>query len=264
MVALRRKPQLDAMTLPLPAVADTNWLEPDELYLATGDSVEVDRPIYQGDVFTDVPIPELPTEQPEVDRLDAAVRRVPVMLVPHPCQCYHGDKLRAYLTVAPIKEVPNYDNFRPDKSGAKDKFALPDLPMRTSNGTWSTVTCVADFGRLISLPRRGFAIENRIANLTPKGLGLLAKRVIGFQVRYSHPLAQAMSFTTAEWHESFLMQAWVRKHGSLSGYTNWAKTPISIPGLGTPGELTAPYEVRASANDALLELITNQPVIEPT
>jgi len=72
------------------------------------------------------------------------------MVVRHPCQRYHGDKLRPYRTVAPVRQVTDFDNFGPDRSGTKDKFAL---------------------------------------------LGLLAKRVLGFQLRYPTTPAQAMVYT---------------------------------------------------------------------
>lgn len=251
------------MTSVAPAVADTNWLEPPELYLMTAGDVERDRPIYQGDVFADVPNLVTPAEPPSATRTEVAVERGPVMVVPHPCQCYSGDTLRPCLTVAPIKVVAGYYDFRPDRSGAKDKFALPDLPYRDSNGRWLTATCVADFGRLLSAPSSWLDLEQRVACLSHKGLGLLAKRVLGFQLRFPSTLSATMAYTHNEWYEAFLMQAWIRRHRSLKGYSAWLRTAIDLPTVGAPGELVKPYDVRGSANDVLLQLITGEHVDEP-
>jgi hypothetical protein len=252
------------MTLPDPAVADANWLEPNDLYLLDGARVERDRPIYQGDVFANVPLLVLPEAPPATGRVELEVVCGPVMVVPHPCQCYHGDRLRPFLTLAPVSEVLNYGDFGRTRTGAKDKFALPDLPYRTEAGEWSEATCVADFGRLFSAPSGWLHIADRMACLSHRGLGLLAKRVLGFQLRYPLDLIAAMAFTSAEWNEAYLMQAWMRKHGSLDGYSKWMCTPTVIAGVGHADELVKPYDVRPSALDALLELITGQETMEPS
>ena len=252
------------MTLPDPAVPDANWLEPDDLYLSAGVAVERDRPIYQGDLFANVPLLVLPEAPPAPGRVELEVVRSPVMVVPHPCQCYQGDRLRSFLTLAPVTVVPDYGDFRRDRTGAKDKFALPDLPYRTEVGEWSTATCVADFGRIFSAPSEWLQIPDRVACLSHKGLGLLAKRVLGFQLRYTPDLTTAMGFMAAEWNEAYLMQVWVRRHGSLAGYSKWMRTPTVIAGVGQTDELVKPYDVRAGALDALLGLITGQKIIEPS
>ena len=245
-----------------PAVDDTYWLEADELYYATGDEVPIDRPVYQGDIYADVPLPVIQGAVPDGNEVKLSVVRTPVMIVPHPCQCYHGDTLRSKLTVAPIKAVEvEIDS---DAPGQKDKFALLDLPRRTEDGTWTTQTSVADFGRLVSVPQRWIVTGGyRVACLSHKGLGLLAKRMTDFQLRQPITLNNAMSFTAKEWYEAFLMQAWVRKHRSLKGYSAWMRTPIQIVGVGAEGEWVTPYSVRTSGYDALMELITGEPLVEP-
>lgn len=163
------------MTNPAPAVEDTNWLDDaGELYLQAGSSVERDRPIYQGDVFAGVPVIRLPKNPPAGSVVECPIETGAVMVVPHPCQCYYGDRLRPYLTVAPIKIVENYDNFGEDHAGAKDKFALLDLPLPgSSDGNWTAQSCVADRGRMFSVPGRWLKLESRAACLTHEGIGLL-------------------------------------------------------------------------------------------
>lgn len=244
------------------AVEDTNWLEPEQLYLAVAPHVEADRPVFQGDVFHAVALPQLPHRPVPPGNATITFTDSLCMVVPHPCQCYHGDKLRPRLTVAPVRQVPGYDNFRSDRSGAKDKFALPDLPAPQPDGTWQATSHVADLGRLTTVGSPWLSTGNRVTCLSHQGLGLLAKRVLGFQLRYPITLANAMAYTAAEWNEAYLMQAWVRRHGQLKGFSDWLRALQAIPGVGG-GQPVAPYEVRAGAFDALLALITDEPVDEP-
>lgn len=247
-----------------PAEPDSHWLEPGDLYLATGDLVEVDRPVFQGDVFADVPVLQLPTTPPDGEpaMLELPLNRQLVMVVPHPCQCYNGDNLRPHLTVAPVKLVEDYDNFGDDRRGAKDKFALPDLPALSESGGWKVGSHVADFGRLVSVPRKYLWQRKRVSCLSHKGLGLLAKRLALFQLRHPIALADAMAFTAAEWNESFLMQAWIRENeGRLKGYTNFMRTPVALEGVGE--DPVVPYDVRVGALDKLLEAITGRAIDEP-
>lgn len=244
------------------AVEDTNWLEHDKLYLCFAPDCEIDRPVFQGDVFRAVTLPQLPNKPVPPGPSEIVFVESLCMVVPHPCQCYHGDDIRPRLTVAPVRPVQDYNNFRPDRSGAKDKFALPDLPVTQSDGTWARTSHVADLGRLTTISSRWLNPQNRIACLSHQGLGLLAKRVLGFQLRYPLTLANAMAYTAAEWNEAYLMQAWVRRYGALKGFTDWLHEPQDIPGVGG-GTQVAPYAVRAGALDVLLEMITDEAIAEP-
>lgn len=242
-----------------PAVADVHWLEPEDLYLSRGDACEIDRPIYQGDVFSGVVLPQLKKTALQVGTESITTAECTVMVVPHPCQCYYGDKLRPWITVAPVKRVENYANFGEDRSGAKDKFALPDLQVRGENGEWHEQSSVADFGRLVSVPCSWLRIDGRICCLSHRGLGLLAKRVLGFQLRDRNTtLSMAMAYVQAEWNESFLMQAWVRREGSLRGFTDWLRNPQVIKGL-EDGRPVVPANYRDGALDILLEAISGTP-----
>jgi hypothetical protein len=243
------------MSLPAPAVEDADWLEPDELYLTTGESCEVDRPLFQGDVFTGVPLPSLPRKMPEQGKVEIDFADSMAMLLPHPCQCYNGDSLRPQLTVAPVTEVLNYDNFGEDHSRAYDKFALPDLPV-TRDGDEALISHVASFGRLTTVPRDYLDPGRRIACLSHKGLGLLAKRLIRFQLRMPSQLGQVMVFTQSQWNEAFLMQAWIRKHRTLKGFSAWMKTPCIVPQLNASQDVI-PIDYLLGALEALIETIEN-------
>lgn len=243
-----------------PAVPDTNWLEPLDLYLTRAGECEIDRPIYQGDVFENVVLPKLTKRRLELPQDNIETMKSAVMVVPHPCQCYYGDKLRPFLTVAPVKAVEAYDNFGEDRTGAKDKFALPDLSLRDDDGAWVEQSSVADFGRMMSIPHTWLPLASRVCCLSHKGLGLLGKRVLGFQLRdRSTTLNSAMAYVQAEWNESFLMQAWVRRDGSLKGFTAWLRSPQSIKALDSDRPVI-PADYRVSALDVLLETITGESI----
>ena len=242
------------MNLPAPANEDVNWLEPTDLYLSVGDSCEIDRPLFQGDVFTGVPLPSLPGAPPGAGRVPIDFTEWTVMLIPHPCQCYNGDKLRSHLTVAPVQEVPNYDTLGPERDRAFDKFALPDLPV-TQEGDGQSISYLANFGRLLTVPREYLIPSRRIACLSHQGLGLLAKRLIRFQLRMPSRLSDTMAYTTNQWNEAFLMQAWVRKHLTLKGYSRWLKTPCVIKALDEEQPLV-PADYLTGALDVLIDAVT--------
>ena len=71
-----------------------------------------------------------------------------------------------------------------------------------------------------------------------------------------------MNYTAGEWTEAFLMQAWVRKHQTLAGYTKWLKTPRVIDGVNA-GEPIAPRELRETGHDILMTEITGVAITEP-
>lgn len=244
-----------------PAVPNVDWLEPEELYFTTGNECEIDRPLFQGDVLEGVVLPQLPTQPTAPGMQETAFVTSTVMVVPHPCQCYHGDKLRPFITVAPVTEVPDYENFGEDRRGAKDKFALPDL-LPTVEGERQPRSHVANFGRLVSVPYRYLRTDARIACLSHKGLGLLAKRILQFQLRYPSELAQVMAYTYTQWQEAFLMQAWVRSHGSLKGYSKWIRGEQVIPALDL-SKPVVPYNYLAGALDVLLEVVSGEKMQEP-
>ncbi|MFF4563019.1 hypothetical protein [Streptomyces sp. NPDC001435] len=234
-----------------PAVPDKNWLEPEELYLTRGDDCEIDRPLFQGDIFVDVLLPLLPKRPPVAGKVEIDFAESIVMVIPHPCQCYYGDKLRPYITVAPVTQVLDYENFGTDRTGRKDKFALPDLMMQKGEGHRSFV---ADFGKIVSVPQSYLQLSNRVACLSHMGLGLLAKRFIQFQSRVPSEMAQVMAFTQDQWHESFLMQAWVRRHRSLKGFTEWMRSETCIAGIAD-GVPIIPYGYVTSAPEELMQAI---------
>lgn len=212
------------------AIKEDRWVEGSELYLHNAGSVPLNRPIYQGDVFAGVPLPEFTDTTPPVVELQESL----VMVVPHPCQCYHGDGLRPKLTVAPVRLVENYSDFGDDMTGQKDKFPLTDLQIRTASELSALPTegettppvpsqsHVAALGELASVPSNLLTPADRVASLSHKGIGFLIVRILGFQTRETKlSITKAMTYVTKEWEEALVMSAWVDKHRTLDGFTKW-------------------------------------------
>ncbi len=57
------------------------------------------------------------------------------------------------------------------------------------------------------------------------------------------------------------MQAWVRTHEGLRGFSDWMKTPTAIPDFSEDG-LIEPRTLRLDAPDVLLAIITGDAVEE--
>ena len=248
------------------AVEDGNWLEPAALYLGRGYRISPKRPVFQGDVFDDVPLPSFPSQPPSGG--SGEVEWVPqlVMVVPHPCQCYNGDKLRDFLTVAPVKLAQHYSDFGQDLSGDKDKFPLPDLVVYNTSDDPIDVqpseSYVASFGQMVSLPSSYLDRDRRIACLSHKGLGFLAKRVLSFQLRGDFSITSAQTYTAGQWQEAHLMEVWEHEHGSLDGYTNWLQKDIVQHPLDQEVTIRR-AELLEGRPDLLMEMLTKTPVEEP-
>lgn len=250
------------------AIRNEKWLEPPDLYSCPGFEIARTRPIFQGDVFEGVHLPELPPLPPFEDRVEIPWCACAVMVLPHPCECYHGDSLRPWLTVAPVRLAENYGDFGHDLTGGKDKFPLPDLMLFNTKGTQYSTSVrpsesyVAAFGQMVSIPSTYLDRQRRIASLTHKGLGLLAMRILSFQLRANFSISQTLTYTADQWAEADLMQAWVEKNGILGGYTQWLKKDV-IPHPLAPSRSIRRDELLASRPDILMEMLNGAPVSEP-
>ncbi|WP_330265377.1 hypothetical protein [Streptomyces griseorubiginosus] len=238
-----------------PAVPDLHWLEPEQLYFSVGPDCEIDRPLFQGDIFTDTILPVLPKRPPSPGEHPVEFVESVVMVVPHPCQCYHGDNLRKFITVAPVSQVLGYENFGADRTGKKDAFALPDL-FAWRDGD-EGVSYIADFGRIVSIPSSYLSLKSRIACLSHMGMGLLSKRFIAFQSRVPSRLGEVMAATQHQWNEAFLMQAWVQKNGKLKGFSTWMRSQVMIPSINETDPITPGDYVTSSTAELLQDILAD-------
>lgn len=203
---------------------DEEWkrLEPSELYLARGDPVPLERPLFQGDVFQEEPVPyiEKAADEQFYTRLDTRV----VMVMPHPCSCYRGDNLRDRLTVASVLPVPVGQKITTVDWQTLNQFPLPEVRDGQDG--------IADIGELATIPSEVLAPERRIACLSLTGVAWLHKRILKYMTRRRWLITNLETELLEQWDDVEIWQAWVRSKGTRKGYEAWKRSVVNIAGIG--------------------------------
>jgi hypothetical protein len=194
-----------------------------DLYLRRGDPISERRPYFQGDVFRGVSLPDLPSEMPSgTASIDFNERLV--MLLPHPCSCYAGDRLRDSLSVSPVHHpAVNRDLNRTDWTTTA-KFPAPGV--YGDRGGWVDLTSVH------TIPTAWLPTARRVASLTLLGVSWLHKRVLKYMTRLSWPVDNIGAQLKEQWDDVALWEVWSEVRGGLDGYEKWKKQQITIPWLG--------------------------------
>jgi hypothetical protein len=159
----------------------------DEIYLARAGDVDPYRPVCQGDVFADVEIPGR-------DGLTLA------MVLSHPCAMRAGPRLRARITVAPIREHQAV----PLTVWSNGHLRIMPLPtLRQDDGQYA-----ANLEEPATINAASLALENRVASLSDKGIVLLQQRYIHNHSRASIPLNLLYEVSAAVLEELELQESW--------------------------------------------------------
>jgi len=203
---------------------DQEWtpLQPAELYLVRGDPVPSARPFFQGDIFRDVPVPYV--ERSADGSLSAHVYTNTVMVMPHPCSCYHGDDLRPRLTVASIEPVPTGQRITSVQWRTLNYFPLPEV--RDSQDG------LADIGELATVPTDALPAERRIACLSLIGVAWLHKRILKYTTRRRWLISNLEAELLAQWEDVEVWQSWIRAKGTPQGYESWKRSIVTVAGVG--------------------------------
>lgn len=135
-------------------------IDPDHLYDERGQPA-YSRPIFQGDIFSDVVLPGFGDEP----RL--------VQIVAHPCSMRRGTQFQPRITVAPV------DKFQRVKDGGWDKN-LRIMPLgELAEGNHYA----AKFVDVTAAPSELLLMERRIATLSDRGIYVLQQRLIKHYTR---------------------------------------------------------------------------------
>jgi len=217
-------------------MADGPWKLPaGDLYMHhDGELPSEARPLCPGDVFEDIPLPGITGDTPEVGELDLIPQRV--MLLPHPCQNYHGDVLRQFLVVAPVREVPPNKAFR-SKGGDWGKFPLLGLVDGTD--------MYCDLARACSIPSSWLGTGKRSACLSLEGIALLSRRLMVCFTRWKPTHENVRAELVPQWLDLIVWTAWFEGHGQHEGYEDWKRGEVQIQGPQGP-ELVLPRDVIVS------------------
>lgn len=165
----------------------------DALYRARGEEVSETRPIFTGDVFTNVQLPGS----------TGKVKARTVAVLQHPCSMrINGVDLAWQVLVA---EVTNRKELTEEGwcTGHFNLMPLPDLrPEVTSQARHQA----ANFDNLYMVPPD--VLTTRSASLSPLGVNLLLQRWVHFSSRVIVPAADFHKQTVSFYEEADLIEDW--------------------------------------------------------
>lgn len=202
------------------------WLPDAPLFLESGDAppVRPHRPVFQGDVFVDVPVgmfTRFKEDQP--DEADLKAKRTTVMTFTHPCSMRNrGGRLKQAQVVARV--LPKEKVAKPEWShpwvGNYALFPLPDLEGEE---------LVADLSQ-IGITHSGYLDDRRVACLNLDGWIGLVWRITNYFSRFELPIDAVREINLGHWHELELWEKWVQRTGAEDGYQDWLNEPLEAGG----------------------------------
>lgn len=204
------------------------WLPDESLFLERADEPHVrpNRPLNQGDIFTNIPLVVVARKenQPVVELRDGFA-----LLLGHTCSIRAGASLVRLQTVCEV---------RPASAREQERFAPP------WDGWWTLFPLVgfnedtlwvADFGVVCTVNVKHL-LDKRIACLGERGWAALQKRYANHCVRDSQPLEIRQADSHHLWVELDLCEEWCSRGHREPDFHEWLKQPIAVdcPYMGTP------------------------------
>jgi hypothetical protein len=180
------------------------------------------RPLFQGDIFEDVPYAKvMASDRPEADPKVVHERRV-VALMGYPCDIYAGGTSAKVQTIAVVREAAKL-RVPPDWRGAFTVCPLPDL--FGDGALWAV-----DFRTMGTADRFYLRPERRIACLSEFGWAYLRQRLAVYYTRVSVHLDDLAAAGRATWDEIDLWERWNAAGRAPDGFQAWLDT--FDPGIG--------------------------------
>lgn len=180
-------------------------------------TTDPNRPVGQGDVFTDVPLATA-TQLNAGGGAQAKAKSETAIVVASSCGLRKGPQgnLSPLIHLAPVKAVtslaPGWDQpFDPNQHLA----VMPLIGLGLS----------ADSGA--NLERTGLAssdfvlVENRIASVSLAGMAAFKARIASYFVRTNIPPKALEVGAAKEWHELGLWEHWTTTHGNPDDFQAW-------------------------------------------
>jgi len=180
------------------------------------------RPLFQGDVFQDVPyVKVMAGDRPESDPKIAVERRA-VMLLGYPCDIYAQGALAKVQTIAVIREAEKL-RVPPDWRGAFTVCPLPDL--YGDGKLWAV-----DFRTMGIADRFYLDTGKRSACLSEFGWAYLRQRLAVYHTRVAVHLDDCQAAGRATWEEIDLWEQWNDLGHPRERFQPWLDT--FNPGIG--------------------------------
>ncbi len=181
--------------------------EPFRLYTATGPEVSMYRPLFTGDIFSNVEIP--------------GVGRSPAIVIGHPCSFRGRNAQLAERTpvasVEPHQPVPAQQW----SMGYFNRLPLPGLPLEGS----FHVAWLDRFGLALT---SGLTATSRVACLSHAGINQLQQRLVFHQTRLDIPTATFHKAFDHTYEEAELLEDWATELGSadestVAAFESWIR-----------------------------------------
>ena len=181
--------------------------DPARLYLAAGADVNPHRPLFTGDVFSDVDIP--------------GVGASPTIVIGHPCSIRGRNGRLAERT--PVASVEAHGPVPPERwsDGYFNKMPLPGLPLE---GEFH-VARLDQFG--LALTSQLLAAP-RLACLSHPGINQLQQRLVFHQTRLAVPTGQFQHAFDHTYEEADLLEEWTTDLADIdddpaSSFESWIR-----------------------------------------
>lgn len=176
--------------------------------------VTAHRPLFQGDVFTDVPIVKAPAGGAFAQDPRITVERRTVALLSFPCDVFTPDgTIGRSQQVAVVREAEKL-RVPPDWQGAFTTCPLPNL--FGDGKLWA-----ADFGALSPVDRSYLTPDNRIACLSAWGWAYFRQRLSLCFTRALIALDPLIAVGDDTWQEIELWEEWNRRGQPVEGFQPW-------------------------------------------
>jgi hypothetical protein len=180
------------------------------------------RPLFQGDVFEDVPyVKVMAGDRPEADPKIASERRT-IMLLGYPCDIYTQGALAKVQTIAIVREAEKL-RVPEDWRGAFTVCPLPDL--HEDGRLWAV-----DFRTMGTADRFYLDTAKRIACLSEFGWAYLRQRLAVYHTRVAVHLDDCRAAGRATWEEIELWEQWNELSHPTAQFQGWLDT--FDPGIG--------------------------------
>jgi hypothetical protein len=182
------------------------------------------RPIFQGDIFRDVPFVKAKGGASRAVDPDTDIERRHVATFLHPCEMYTdgGRVLNRVQVVALVKKAQGI-TIPEDWGGAFSVCPLPDLA--GDGSMW-----IADMTRLANIDRSFLTSENRERSLSELGWSVFRQRLALACTRVMISLTGLERIGKVTWQEALLATVWGETGRDAPRFHDWLDEPD--PDLG--------------------------------
>jgi hypothetical protein len=178
-------------------------------------SLDLARPLFQGDVFDDVPFVKVKAGNSPDSEPNIVVERRRVCTLLYPCDMYNREGVLSRVqAVAIVREKQSGENFPENWDGSYNLFPYPDLA--GSGSMW-----FADFRTSANVDRSYLRVDKRVASLSLLGWSYFRQRIGLNYTRNQIRLARLMEIGQPTWTELDLWQEWSAAKSTTDGFQKW-------------------------------------------